>query len=848
MALFKITEDDQEYFTLETHPFQTFSSGTFGAGVTGSVKVFPRSSTLEKESETPSAFVDVAFNADTIDGLLDQARANARTGSSYYNVAGSNIESSMTAYLEAVNSSSVSRRKQQEVNVIRFEPSVRFTKDTMRKNLIRDVYMPYYRQLYPSMQYGYTNYHCLNFFTASSVSDSSVILYPNSSSLDAGFASSGSYVLEGPFTFDFYINPKYTTDDPVNTGTGGIFRAGTIFHLSSSYAVSLVSGSSLDANGRPSAYRLMLQLTHSADIPPSVVATSPTSNTGSKGRWRTGAGDDLIFLSDDNSLKRNHWHHVAIRWGTNSINQGSGSFMIDRIERGTFVVTESSVRLTHDNNPAVLCIGNFYEGVNNGISAQATFFAADPNVVGNAAPQGPAVRDGLITMVEVDVDSTPAWAYGPSTFHFKHALNAEVHDLKIFKSYRTDDQISATSTDGVKTLDDLLFYVPPFFTKESPTRQYNSVTFGGGVMQTPFFTVSSSTDDPFNVAMSFGVNGHDINLENWGRDFATGIYPRWLALTCSEVTWTTPALTCNELLFDNPRSYSGPAGYSMGGARKRQLTALPCDNGIFRPNFELLKSGTFHIVPPSGSVMDRFTDDFGALDLSFIRLRDLVPTSSLRPGLIPQSGSIMDTILGATPENPGVDPGEVLTIFQRTHDNSSNEVVFFDVSNLFYGQQIMSGTVRLTDSNLSMSSGKISMTLRDNGRGNIYRADALTTHATWNSVGNVMYEEGLIIVKSPNIPFFGKEQFSLSLRGTQNIHTLRFNVNAAKGLINSSSNPSYKLLSASANANDTDPKFVYIDSINFHDENLNVIMKTSFAQPIVKRDGDKILFKPKIDF
>jgi len=27
-----------------------------------------------------------------------------------------------------------------------------------------------------------------------------------------------------------------------------------------------------------------------------------------------------------------------------------------------------------------------------------------------------------------------------------------------------------------------------------------------------------------------------------------------------------------------------------------------------------------------------------------------------------------------------------------------------------------------------------------------------------------------------------------------------------------------------------------------------VIMKTSFAQPIVKRDGDKILFKPKIDF
>ena len=152
MALFKIKDDDQEHFTLETHPFQTFSSGTFGIGVTGSVKVFPRSSPMEKESETPSAFVDVAFNTDTVDALLAQAQANARTGSSYYNVTGSNINSSMEAYLQTVNSSSVSRRKRQEVNVIRFEPSVRFTKDTMRKSLIRDVYMPYYRQLYPSKQ------------------------------------------------------------------------------------------------------------------------------------------------------------------------------------------------------------------------------------------------------------------------------------------------------------------------------------------------------------------------------------------------------------------------------------------------------------------------------------------------------------------------------------------------------------------------------------------------------------------------------------------------------------------------------------------------------------------------
>jgi hypothetical protein len=42
--------------------------------------------------------------------------------------------------------------------------------------------------------------------------------------------------------------------------------------------------------------------------------------------------------------------------------------------------------------------------------------------------------------------------------------------------------------------------------------------------------------------------------------------------------------------------------------------------------------------------------------------------------------------------------------------------------------------------------------------------------------------------------------------------------------------------------------FVYISGINFHDENLNVVAKANFAQPVMKRDGDKILFKITFDF
>ena len=98
----------------------------------------------------------------------------------------------------------------------------------------------------------------------------------------------------------------------------------------------------------------------------------------------------------------------------------------------------------------------------------------------------------------------------PDTLSFDHPLNAEVHELKIYDRYRTDDEISAAMKNGFESLQTeidsgLLFYVPPFFVKDSPVRH---------VLQTPFQTAVGSTDDPFNVPLSFGVGGHYLNLPN----------------------------------------------------------------------------------------------------------------------------------------------------------------------------------------------------------------------------------------------------------------------------------------------------------------------------------------------
>ena len=77
---------------------------------------------------------------------------------------------------------------------------------------------------------------------------------------------------------------------------------------------------------------------------------------------------------------------------------------------------------------------------------------------------------------------------------------------------------------------------------------------------------------------------------------------------------------------------------------------------------------------------------------------------------------------------------------------------------------------------------------------------------------------------------------------------LTVNIPASVGMFNSSSNPSFKPVSASLQANEYDPNFVYITGFNIHDDNLNVIMRGTLAQPFKKRTSDDVLIKFKMDF
>lgn len=806
MSIQRFEPGDIEFFTIQTVPSTTFVSSS--TGVTGAAYVYPRRSNAMKDyyvnwsvvSGAPTGSFQQINDIDDVLGFAKQSTTPSQ------------LNSRMKEYLSVVKNQPTNPRNTQKQEVVRLTPGVNLNLDMTRKFVTTNVLMPYYSLFGTNYNFAFTNYNSLNFLTASGLPSNSALLYPATASLNgAGTIVSSSYIPSGAFSFDFWINPKYTIDTQTSE-----FKAGTIFHLSGAYALSLISGSSRDSNGLTDGYRLLLQLSSSAKTKPSNI--NPASTTG------------LNFVSSDNCLSRNNWHHVTVRWGTNSYNFGSGSFMVDGVEQGTFYIPSASVAPREETtvlNPCVLTIGNFLECPENGPAAY--FFS-------NRAQTRfgiPVTGSSFITSATQDE---------PTSYTLAHPLNAEVHELKIYNKYLGQNEIASRSLSGAPLGDpNLLFYLPPIFTKESPSRSVDIVAGLGGVLVHPFQCINGTTEHPFNVDMSFDTGGHYINLENYTRDFATGNYPRLINLTGSALVGNTEQLTTNQFL------------YNTGSVRKNSLTVLPNDNGKFTPNYyELL----------SNLSASSFVTDKGQQAYNLVTLRNMYPLDSIYDLVPPVSGSatlntdlnprsIIAALSGfdVTSSLGTLNAQRTPTILQRTQENGSLQVVMFDISNLFYGNKIAPSTFTITDTNVSNSYGKVGITLKDDGFGSLYRADCSGSQAQYNSVGNIFYDNGIVLIKNPNLYWFGQNGFECTFQGERNIHVMKADLYANPLELVSSSNPSWNRdLEATDFASDFDKRYVYITDLYLHDDNLNIIAKTKLAQPVLKRSSDRLKFTCKIDF
>jgi len=198
MAIISVTQDDIETTTTLVNPVRSYSSSS--SGTEGSIQLFLRSSDIEKEVRPLDNFQSSVFKDNDIEAAREDLAVQAT------NIAAGNgsFIGSLSNLVDLIHNQPQSAKKQKKIDVLRFTPSYSFTSNTVRKLNIKDSLMNFYKGIYPTADWSYSNYNSLNFFTSTSVPDSSVLLYPNiqnNSTPDHLGYVSGTYCLSGAFSF-----------------------------------------------------------------------------------------------------------------------------------------------------------------------------------------------------------------------------------------------------------------------------------------------------------------------------------------------------------------------------------------------------------------------------------------------------------------------------------------------------------------------------------------------------------------------------------------------------------------------------------------------------------------------
>ena len=407
--------------------------------------------------------------------------------------------------------------------------------------------------------------------------------------------------------------------------------------------------------------------------------------------------------------------------------------------------------------------------------------------------------------------------------------------------------------------------MPPYFLPDSPERS--------NILVTPYELIAGKTTSPFNIPFSFSIAGRIINLENFVADMAlpkTLRYPRLQSLTGSKITRAAEGLmSADDFIFNSSVSPQ---------IRKRNLTILPNDNGLFSPDYyPILISNhatssfynhtikSFVSKSNGGNGIYNFCEFEDIYDYSKISLENLTPFSEFYHRTAWNTGIAYDeldiesftnhshfaNIFGPFNDHtiiPSQAKNKRYSLPAILKDVSSNEITLFDISHLYYGNAIKDESFSIVDTNLSGSDNKIKIMLKDNGAGSLYRADCLTKHAKWNNVGDIINEEGIVNILSPHLLKYCKDKTNISFKGEQSLHTMILNIPVTKESFNSSSNKTFTANPPTSASNESHLTTQYITAVNIHDNNFNIIMKAHFSQPIVKTEEDEFIIRLKQDF
>ena len=352
----------------------------------------------------------------------------------------------------------------------------------LKKKSIMNMYNFYkenieYNNFY-DLEWGFKNFNSLNFFNIyddfndnfkNDITHSNCLLYPNfkeNNELTYDFNSTDE------LTFSFFINPKRAVSKDFH------YNPGCVINVPNVCSIYIVKGSSLNALAEPDKFRIFCEIGN--DTSNSIESNFSSFNINNSSLQQ----NNFCFLTSDNILSLNNWHNVCVslkQSNAGNINNTEVFVYVDGVLIDMFNFVNKQVSLVQDSS--FISIGNKIN-IENNLKSDFMLhcFSKDDKQVDDN--EGPYVKKFISygNRIEsvLNTGSNPSQTYtfrnkinssnsGYITSDTSMALNAEIHDIRIYKNFFDKEKSKTIFYEGISnknkeiTEEKLIFYIPVYY-------------------------------------------------------------------------------------------------------------------------------------------------------------------------------------------------------------------------------------------------------------------------------------------------------------------------------------------------------------------------------------------------
>ncbi len=192
-----------------------------------------------------------------------------------------------------------------------------------------------------------------------------------------------------------------------------------------------------------------------------------------------------------------------------------------------------------------------------------------------------------------------------------------------------------------------------------------------------------------------------------------------------------------------------------------------------------------------------------------------------------------------------------------------------------YGRRIVPNSVSITDRAFSSGSFGLIRTLIDDGRGGLFLSGSAVSASLnlqtgvrspedyrgveWNKVGNVFYDEGLVVIKDPALLDFGADWTAASIhrpdllqfsfRGDSRIPVKTLMCRIDRGDLNASLNKTFWDAEEDGDRIRRHPSgSLYVSTVGLYNSDRELVGVARLAEPLRVRPRDRMNIKLRMDF